>query len=131
MEVSDFVSEVSKFKPVRSCLVQIQQKLGSKKGIVMDGRDIGTVVFPNAEIKLFMTATLPVRAQRRYKELINKGIVLTLDDIIKNLSERDYQDQHREESPLRVADDAIILDNSDMTPDQQMDWFKTILKKFS
>jgi cytidylate kinase len=130
MEVSDYVSEISKFKSVRTCLVQIQQKLGAQKGIVMDGRDIGTVVFPNAEIKLFMTATLSVRAQRRFKELIDKGIVLKLEDITTNLAQRDFLDEHRDESPLRKADDAIVLDNTDFTPDQQMKWFKKILYNF-
>ena len=130
MEVSENVSEVSKIKAVRVTLVKIQQKLGENKGIVMDGRDIGTVVFPNAEIKLFMTASLEVRAQRRYKELIEKGLTASFDEISTNLAQRDFLDQNREESPLRKADDAIVLDNSNMMPSEQMDWFKKILEKY-
>jgi CMP/dCMP kinase len=130
MEVSENVSEVSKIKAVRTWLVGLQRKLGEIKGIVMDGRDIGTVVFPYAEIKLFMTASLEVRAERRFKELQEKGIPVSMDDIIENLSQRDYTDQNRAESPLRKASDAIVLDNSDMTPDQQMVWFKKLLEKY-
>jgi len=130
MEVSENVSEVSKIKVVRTWLVGLQRKLGEIKGIVMDGRDIGTVVFPNAEIKLFMTASLEVRAERRFKELQEKGIPVSMSDIIENLSQRDYTDQNRAESPLRKASDAIVLDNSDMTPDQQMTWFKKLLEKY-
>jgi cytidylate kinase len=130
MEVSENVSEVSKIKAVRTWLVGLQRKLGEIKGIVMDGRDIGTVVFPNAEIKIFMTASLEVRAERRYKELQEKGIPVSMQDIMENLSQRDYTDQNRSESPLRKANDAIVLDNSDMTPDQQMVWFRKILEKY-
>jgi cytidylate kinase len=129
MEVSENVSEVSKIKAVRSRLVALQQKMGGKKGIVMDGRDIGTVVFPDAEIKIFLTASLEVRAQRRYKEMKEKGIAGSLEEVKNNLAQRDYIDQNRAESPLRKADDALTLDNSDMTPSQQMDWFKKILGK--
>lgn len=124
MEVSNNVSAVSKISAVRKKMVSLQQQMGSKKGVVMDGRDIGTVVFPNAEIKLFMTASPEVRAERRYKELLGKGMNVSIDEIKKNLEERDYKDSHREESPLRKADDAILLDNSDMTPEEQMIWFK-------
>lgn len=130
MQVSDNVSEISKIKAVRSRLVALQQKMGERKEIVMDGRDIGTVVFPNAEIKLFMTASLEVRAQRRYKELAEKGSSVTLAEVSDNLSQRDYIDQNREESPLKMAHDAIILDNSNLTPPQQLEWFKKILEKF-
>ena len=130
MEVSENVSEVSKIKAVRTWLVGLQRKLGEIKGIVMDGRDIGTVVFPNAEIKIFMTASLEIRAERRYKELQEKGIPVSMQDIMDNLSQRDYTDQNRSESPLRKANDAIVLDNSNMTPEQQMEWFKKILEKY-
>lgn len=131
MEVSDNVSEVSKIKEVRSRLVALQQKMGEKKGIVMDGRDIGTVVFPNADIKLFMTASLEVRAQRRFKELQDKGVSVSMEEVSNNLAQRDYLDQNRAESPLRKADDALILDNSNMTPAQQLEWFQIILEKFA
>jgi cytidylate kinase len=131
MEVSENVSEVSKIKPVRERLVALQQKMSRGKGIVMDGRDIGTVVFPNADIKIFMTASLEVRAQRRFKELQEKGLAVSLKEVVENLSQRDYLDQNRAESPLKKADDAIILDNSSMTPAQQLEWFKKILEKFS
>jgi CMP/dCMP kinase len=130
MKVSENVSEISKIKSVRTRLVALQQKMGREKGIVMDGRDIGTVVFPNADIKIFMTASLDVRAQRRYKELQDKGTVVTLEEVSQNLAQRDYIDQNREESPLKKADDALILDNSEMTPIQQMEWFEKILEKF-
>ncbi len=130
MEVSENVSEISKIISVRSRLVALQQKLGENKGIVMDGRDIGTVVFPNAEVKLFMTASLEVRAYRRYNELIEKGISPSLSDITANLAQRDFLDQNREISPLKKADDAILLDNSNMTPEEQMVWFIGILEKF-
>jgi len=130
MEVSENVSEVSKIKAVRTWLVALQRKIGENKGIVMDGRDIGTVVFPNADIKIFMTASLEVRAERRFKELQERGIAVSLQDVKENLSQRDYIDQNRAESPLRKAYDAITLDNSNITPSQQMDWFKTIIEKF-
>jgi cytidylate kinase len=131
MEVSENVSEVSTIKAVRTRLVAMQRKLGENKGIVMDGRDIGTTVFPNAEIKIFMTASLEVRAERRYKELETKGMNVSLQDIMENLSQRDYTDQNRTESPLRKAHDALVLDNSNMTPEQQMEWFKKIIEKYS
>ena len=131
MEVSENVSEVSKIKSVRSRLVALQQKMGEKKGIVLDGRDIGTVVFPKADIKLFMTASLEVRTQRRFKELQDKGIAVNQEEVSTNLAQRDYLDQNRAESPLKKADDALILDNSNMTPAQQLEWFQIILEKFS
>lgn len=127
--VSSSVSAVSKIRQVRQRLVQIQQKMGQNKGIVMDGRDIGTVVFPQAEIKIFMIADTKVRAQRRYEELISKGIDANIDEITHNIEERDFQDMHREISPLRQADDALILDNSYMTFDQQLLWFEKIIKE--
>ncbi|HEY4784451.1 MAG TPA: (d)CMP kinase [Bacteroidales bacterium] len=131
MEVSENVSEVSKIKSVRQRLVALQRRMGEKKGIVMDGRDIGTVVFPNADIKIFMTATLEVRAQRRFLELKEKGLSVSLEEVKENLTQRDNIDQNRTESPLKKADDALILDNSNMTPAQQLEWFKKILEKHS
>jgi len=130
MEVSENVSEISKIKSVRSHLVALQREIGKKKGIVMDGRDIGTVVFPDADVKIFMTASLEVRAMRRYKELQEKNIPASLEEIKENLAQRDFIDQNREESPLRKADDAIALDNSNMTPVQQMQWFKIIVEGY-
>jgi len=131
MEVSLNVSEVSKIKAVRAHLVKLQQEMGKKKGIVMDGRDIGTVVFPNADIKIFMTASLEVRAHRRFKELKEKGITVSLREVSENLAQRDYLDENRSESPLKKAQDALILDNSNLTPPQQMEWFKNIVENFS
>ncbi len=130
MLVSENVSEISKIKSVRSRLVALQQKMGEGKKIVMDGRDIGTVVFPNAELKLFMTANLEVRAQRRYTELLEKGTPVLLSEVRDNLAQRDFIDENRLESPLKMAEDAIILDNSNLTPLQQMEWFKNLLEKF-
>jgi CMP/dCMP kinase len=130
MDVSANVSEISTIKSVRERLVALQQKMGENKSIVMDGRDIGTVVFPGADIKIFMTASLEVRAQRRFKELQDKGVAVQLDEVRQNLSQRDFIDQNRAESPLKKADDALILDNSSMTPAQQLEWFKIILEKF-
>lgn len=128
--VSNNVSPVSKIKEVRKKLVDIQRGLGVKKGIVMDGRDIGSVVFPEAEIKIFLTASVAVRAQRRYDEMIEKGLDASFDDIEKNIRERDYIDENREISPLIRAKDAIMLDNSNMSVEEQMIWFRGILKKF-
>lgn len=130
MPVSENVSEISKIKSVRSRLVALQQKMGERKEIVMDGRDIGTVVFPNAELKLFMTANLEVRTQRRYNELMEKGTSVLLSEVRDNLAQRDFIDENRLESPLKMADDAIILDNSNLTPLQQMEWFKKLVEKF-
>jgi cytidylate kinase len=112
---------------VRSALVAQQQRMGSQGGIVMDGRDIGTVVFPHAELKVFVTASAQVRAQRRYDELRQKGMAADYDDILRNVEERDYIDSHREVSPLRKADDAILLDNSQMTIAEQQQW---LLERF-
>lgn len=126
--VSELVSEVSKIKEVRKFLVKQQQKMGENKEMVMDGRDIGTVVFPGAELKLFMTASTKVRAQRRYDELTAKGVSVTFEEIEKNVIERDHNDTTRSESPLIQADDAVVLDNSDMTVEQQMDWLIELLK---
>lgn len=127
-EVSGVVSKVSKIKEVRLHLVELQKKMGQNKGIVMDGRDIGTVVFPDAEIKIYMKADAGVRAKRRFDELVEKGIPANLESISKNIEERDFQDIHREVSPLRQAVDACVLDNSYMTFAEQMEWFNNILK---
>ena len=122
LEVSSHVSPIAAVGFVRRALVAQQQQMGKDKGVVMDGRDIGTVVFPDAELKVFVTASAEVRAQRRYDELIAKGMPADFDDILKNVQERDYIDSHREESPLRQAEDAILLDNSHMTIDEQKQW---------
>ena len=122
MEVSNHVSPIATLGFVREALVAQQQKMGQEGGIVMDGRDIGTVVFPHAELKVFVTASAEVRAQRRYDELKGKGMEADYADILKNVQERDYIDSHREVSPLRKADDAIELDNSNMTIPEQKQW---------
>ena len=122
MEVSNKVSEVAALPFVREALVAQQQRMGAEKGVVMDGRDIGTVVFPDAELKVFVTASAEVRAQRRYKELLEKGTPADFDEILRNVQERDYLDSHREVSPLRQAEDAILLDNSEMTIPEQNEW---------
>lgn len=122
MKVSEKVSKIAALPFVRTALVAQQQRMGKDKGIVMDGRDIGTVVFPHAELKIFVTASAEVRAQRRYDELQQKGMPARYDDILKNVQERDYIDSHREVSPLRKAEDAIELDNSNQTIDEQQQW---------
>lgn len=122
MLVSERVSKIAALPFVRTALVAQQQRMGKDKGIVMDGRDIGTVVFPHAELKIFVTASAEVRAQRRYDELLQKGMPARYDDILKNVQERDYIDSHREVSPLRKAEDAIELDNSNLTIDEQQQW---------
>ena len=121
LEVGSKASEVSPIKEVRRYLVEQQQRMGLEKGIVMDGRDIGTVVFPNAELKLFLTASAEVRAQRRFDELTAKGGKPDFNDVLADVNTRDYRDTHREESPLRQAEDAVVIDNSLMTPDEQME----------
>jgi len=123
IEVSNCVSQVSAIPAVRKKLVAMQQEMGRRRGVVMDGRDIGTVVFPDAELKLFMTADPKVRAQRRYDELTAKGQQVTLEEIECNVRARDEADMSRAISPLRQADDAVVLDNSRMTVDEQMEWF--------
>ena len=122
MEVSSHVSPIATLAFVREALVAQQQRMGAEKGIVMDGRDIGTVVFPKAELKIFVTASAEVRAQRRYDELKAKGMDADYADILKNVEERDYIDSHRVTSPLRKADDAIELDNSNLTIAEQKKW---------
>jgi cytidylate kinase len=120
MLVSENVSSVSTMKEVREFAVAQQQKMGTRKGIVMDGRDIGTTVFPKAELKIFVTADVAVRVERRYKELVVKNPNITIEEIKNNLEMRDYIDSNREVSPLRKADDAIMLDNSNLTREQQL-----------
>ena len=126
MEVSNCVSRISAIPEVRSFLVNQQQEMGAKKGVVMDGRDIGSVVFPHAELKLFMTAKEEIRAQRRYDELRSKGVHVDLESVKSNIAERDYRDTNRKIAPLIQVDDAIVLDNSSLTPEEQLDW---VLKK--
>ncbi len=121
LEVSSFVSKVAAIPEVRYQLVKQQQQMGKGKGVVMDGRDIGTVVFPHAELKLFMTASAEKRATRRFDELIGRGDVVTYEDVLRNVQERDYIDSHREDSPLRKAEDAIEIDNSDLTLEEQFE----------
>ena len=131
LEVSSHVSPIAAIGFVRRALVTQQQQMGKDKGVVMDGRDIGTVVFPDAELKIFVTASAQVRAQRRYDELKAKGMPADFDDILKNVEERDYIDSHREESPLRQADDAILLDNSEMTIPEQKEWLLEQYKRIA
>ena len=120
LEIGNLASQISTIKEVRSFLVAQQQAMGEKKGIVMDGRDIGTVVFPNAELKLFLTASPEVRAERRFKELQAKGESPIFEDVLRDTNDRDYRDTHRAESPLRQAEDAVVVDNSEMTREEQM-----------
>lgn len=121
LEVGELASQISTIKEVRAFLVRQQQAMGEKKGIVMDGRDIGTVVFPQAELKLFLTASPEVRAKRRFLELQAKGENPNLEEVLRATNERDYRDTHRAESPLRQAEDAIVVDNSEMTREEQME----------
>ena len=123
IEVSNYVSQVSSVGAVREKLVALQQQMGLKRGVVMDGRDIGTVVFPDAELKIYMTADAMVRAERRFKELTAKGDKVTLEEIYENVVSRDKADMSRAISPLRKADGAIVLDNSYMSVEEQMEWF--------
>ena len=133
MEVSSHVSSIAAIPFVREALVAQQQKMGKDKGIVMDGRDIGTVVFPNAELKIFVTASPEVRAQRRYDELMEKGMEADYNEILENVKRRDYIDSHRDVPPLRKADDAIELDNSNISIEEQKQWlinqYKRVCKK--
>lgn len=129
LEVSNNVSPIATLAFVRAAMVCQQQAMGREKGIVMDGRDIGTTVFPDAELKIFVTASPEVRAQRRYDELKNKGMPAEYNDILANVKERDYIDSHREVSPLRQAEDAIVLDNSHMTIPEQKEWLLTKYKE--
>lgn len=133
LEVSNYVSKVAEISEVRSKLVEQQQEMGREKGIVMDGRDIGTVVFPEAELKIFMTASPKIRAERRFKELIKKGDSVTFDQVLSNVEERDYIDTHREDSPLIKANDAIEFDNSDISKEEQFQKIVALIsaKRFS
>ncbi len=127
-DISDNVSIIASEKAVREKMVELQRRMGHEKGIVMDGRDIGTVVFPNAELKIFMTADPDIRVQRRYDELRSKGICTTFKEVKDGLVRRDYIDETRAESPLRKPDNAIILDNSKFTKEQQMEWIIPIIE---
>ena len=127
--VSDNVSAVSTIAEVRAKLVELQRAIGARGGIVMDGRDIGTVVFPHAELKIFMTASPAVRAKRRYMELVEKGLQADIAAVEKNINERDRIDSSRKISPLRQAEDAVVLDNSEMTVREQMVWFRKLFKQ--
>jgi CMP/dCMP kinase len=129
LEVSQHVSPVAAVAEVRHLLVSLQHEMGLAKGIVMDGRDIGTVVFPNAELKIFMTARPDIRAQRRYDELTAKGEKVTYEEVMANVIERDRYDETREQSPLRKASDAVVLDNSFMTREEQLEWVLTLVSK--
>ncbi|MBO5951108.1 MAG: (d)CMP kinase [Bacteroidaceae bacterium] len=129
MEVSGKVSPIATIGFVREAMVEEQRKMGAGGAVVMDGRDIGTVVYPNAELKIFVTASAEIRAQRRYDEMVAKGDTPNYDDILKNVKERDYIDSHREISPLKQADDAVVLDNSYMTLQEQDEWLMTQFKK--
>ena len=120
LEVGNRASEISQIKEVRAFLVRQQQAMGANQSIVMDGRDIGTVVFPDADLKLFLTARPEVRAQRRFDELVGKGEHPVYEDVLRDVNDRDYRDTHRAESPLRQAPGAVVVDNSDLTPDEQM-----------
>ena len=131
MEVSNCVSQVSAIPQVREMLVAQQQLMGKKKAVVMDGRDIGSVVFPNAELKLFMTASEDIRAQRRYNELIAKGSEVSIEEVKANLSKRDYIDSHRDTAPLIQTNDSIVLDNSNLSQKDQLDWVLEKAKQIS
>ena len=129
MEVTSLVSKISQIPEVRERMVELQRQIGVSKGIVMDGRDIGTVVFPDAEIKIFMTASVDIRAKRRHNELKNKGVNIEFEEIKRTIIARDIADENRDISPLRRANDALILDNSRMTVEEQMLWINEILEK--
>lgn len=132
LEVSNHVSPVSAIPFVREYVDRLLHEFGRRRRVVMDGRDIGTTVFPDAEVKIFMTASAEVRAQRRFDEMVSKGQSPKMEDVMKNLRERDYIDSHREVSPLSRASDAFVLDNSDMTLHEEMVWFRGLLQgKFS
>ena len=128
LEIGNLASQISTIKEVRVFLVAQQQAMGEKKGIVMDGRDIGTVVFPNAELKLFLTASPEVRADRRFKELEAKGEKPVWEDVLADVNDRDYRDTHRAESPLRQAEDAVVVDNSHMSREEQMEYIIEVFR---
>jgi cytidylate kinase len=129
IEVSNFVSKIAEVSEVRTKLVEQQQEMGKNKGIVMDGRDIGTVVFPDAELKIFMTASPETRSQRRFDELEAKGDNVSYEEVLKNVQERDYIDTHREDSPLVIADDAIEIDNSYLTREEQFNFVLELVEE--
>ena len=129
LRVSNAVSPVAAIAEVRKALVAMQKEMGRERGIVMDGRDIGTVVFPDAELKIFVDASAETRAQRRFRELMEKGSAVSYEEVLANVVHRDHIDTTREESPLRRADDAVALDNSDMTPEQQDHWLLDLFNK--
>jgi cytidylate kinase len=131
MEISEQVSHVSALKAVRKRLVKLQQQASREGGLVMDGRDIGTTVFPDADLKIFMKADPMVRSERRYKELSNKGLKISLEEVIQNIVGRDYEDTHREESPLRKAAEAIVLDNTYLTQEEQVEFVLEEVAKIS
>ena len=128
IEVTGYVSEISRIPEVRARMVELQRQIGVNKGIVMDGRDIGTVVFPDADLKIFMTASVDVRAKRRFDELKGRNIEIGLEEVKRNIIARDIADENREISPLRRAEDAIVLDNTRMTVAQQMEWVRKIIR---
>ena len=128
LEIGNLASQISTIKEVRAFLVAQQKAMGEKKGIVMDGRDIGTVVFPNAELKLFLTASPEVRAERRFKELQAKGENPVWEDVLADVNDRDYRDTHRAESPLRQAEDAVVVDNSQMSREEQMEYIIEVFR---
>jgi len=127
MYISGYVSEISALKPVREKMVALQQKMSKKGHVVMDGRDIGTTVFPNAQLKIFMTADPAVRAQRRFRELLLKGVKVSYQEVFDNLTHRDTQDTSRKESPLKMAADAVVLDNSYLNEEEQLDFVHKII----
>jgi cytidylate kinase len=129
LEVSQYVSRIAEISEVRAKLVEQQQKMGQKRGIVMDGRDIGTVVFPDAELKIFMNSSAETRARRRFDELTEKGQQVTFEDVLKNVQERDYIDSHREDSPLIIAKDAIAIDNSKLDKKEQFEQVMQLVRK--
>jgi cytidylate kinase len=129
VEVTANVSEISMIREVRARMVELQRQIGAFRGVVMDGRDIGSVVFPDADIKIFMTASVDIRAERRYLELKEKGVEINIDDIRNAIIERDHKDETREASPLRKAEDALVLDNTSMSVSEQMDWVSGIIEK--
>lgn len=131
LEVSSRVSPIAQIPFVRKELVRQQQQMGREKGIVMDGRDIGTTVFPDAEMKVFVTASPQIRAERRYKELQAKGQEASMEEILHNVEQRDYIDSHREVSPLRKADDAVVLDNSHLSREEQLQWLLDLYHKIT
>ncbi len=129
MDISNHVSQISIIKEVREKMVAMQQKMGKEKGVIMEGRDIGTVVFPDAELKVFMTASIEVRVKRRYDEMQAKGLHVSVDDVKENVLSRDYEDTHRKHSPLVQADDAVVLDNSDLSEEDQLNFMLKLVEQ--